>query len=138
MRSRARWGDGMNLIKQFAEHIEFLGFGTVANEDHAGDIFWAWMPDTPDDCICIYSSDSAYAGADHGARVQMMVRGRTPASAYERSQAIVEALAEYEGYLAGDGARVYIDVVNASVGLGGDARKREVFSSNFRVYYCDT
>ena len=128
----------MNLIKQFAQHIEFLGFGTVSDSERAGDIFWAWMPDSPDDCVTIYSSDSAYAGADQGARVQMMVRAKTPADGYERSQAIVEALAEYEGYLAGDGARVYIEVVNASVGLGADARKRELYSSNFRVYYCDT
>lgn len=122
----------MNLIKQFAQHLEFLGFGTVDV-----DIFWGWMPDAPDDCITIYSSDSAYGGAEQGARVQMMVRAKYPGDAYERSQAVVEALAEYEGYLAGDGARVYVDVQNASAGLGSDAKKRELYSSNFRVYYCD-
>lgn len=128
----------MNLIRDFARHIEFLGFGTLNTDDASGDIFWGWMPDTPDDCICIYSSDSAYAGAEQGARVQMMVRGRYPGDVYERSQAIVEALAEFEGYLAGDGARVYVEVLNASAGLGADTKKRELYSSNFRVYYCDT
>ena len=128
----------MNLIEQFARHIEFLGYGTVADSETAGDIFWGWMPDTPDACVTVYSTDSSYAGSPGGARIQMIVRDKYPADAYERSQAIVEALAEYDGYLAGDGARAYIEVLNASVGLGGDTKKRELYSSNFRVYYCDT
>ena len=128
----------MNLIEQFARHIEFLGFGTVADSTTAGDIFWGWMPDSPDACVTVFSTDSAYAGSDSGARIQMMVRGKSAKAAYERSQAIVEALAEFEGYLAGDGARVSVTVLNASAGLGSDAKKREMFSSNFRVYYCDT
>ena len=128
----------MNLLEQFARHIEFLGFGTVADDETSGDIFWGWTPDKPDDCVTVFSTDSAYAGSDTGARLQMIVRGKSPKAAYERSQAIVEALAEYEGYLAGDGARVYVAVMNASAGIGSDSRKREMFSSNFRVYYCDT
>ena len=67
----------------------------------------------------------------------MIVRGRNTKAAYERSQAIVEDLAEFEGYLAGDGARVSIEVINASAGIGSDNKKREMFSSNFRVRYCD-
>lgn len=128
----------MNLLEQFARHIEFLGHGTVADAETDGDIFWGWTPDSPDDCITVFSTDSAYAGSATGARIQMIVRGKTSKSAYERSQAIVEDLAEFEGYLAGDGARVYVEVINASAGIGSDNRKREMYSSNFRVYYCDT
>ena len=127
----------MNLLEQFARHIEFLGYGTVSDNEHAGDIFWGWTPDSPTDCITVFSSDSAYAGAPNGARIQMIVRGRNTKAAYERSQAIVEDLAEFEGYLAGDGARVSIEVINASAGIGSDNKKREMFSSNFRVRYCD-
>ena len=127
----------MNLLEEFARHIEFLGFGTVSTNETAGNIFWAWMPDTPDDCVAVYSSDSAYAGSPNGARIQMLVRGRTAKSAYELSQAIVEELVDFTGYLAGDGAHVSIEVENASAGLGPDNKKRELFSSNFRVYYCD-
>jgi len=127
----------MNLLEQFARHLEFLGFGTLSTNEAAGDIFWGWMPDAPDNCITVYSSDSAYAGAPDGARLQVMVRNRTAKGAYELSQAIAEELAETTGYLAGDGAHVNIEVVNASAGLGPDNKKRELYSSNFRVYYCD-
>ena len=127
----------MNLLEQFARHIEFLGHGTVADEYTSGDIFWGWTPDSPTECVTVFSSDSAYAGSPDGARIQMIVRGENPKSAYERSQAIVEDLVDFQGYLAGDGARVSIEVVNASTGIGSDNRKREMFTSNFRVYYCE-
>lgn len=127
----------MNLLEQFARHLEFLGFGTVADAENPGDIFWAWMPDSPDNCITVFSSDSAYAGASSGARLQVMVRNLTAKGAYETSQAIAEELAEFTGYLAGDGAHVSIDVINASTGIGPDNKKRELYSSNYRVYYCD-
>ena len=128
----------MNLLEQFARHIEFLGFGTVADDSTEGNIFWGVAPDSPDPCITVYSTDSAYAGPPNGARLQMIVRGTSADDAYTLSQAIVEELAEFEGFLAGDGARVSIDVLNASAGIGSDTRKREMYSSNFRVYYCDT
>lgn len=128
----------MNLLEQFARHIEFMGHGIAADSETEGTIFWGWTPDVPDTCVTLFSNDSAYAGSPSGARVQMIVRGKTAKAAYELSQAIVEDLAGFEGYLAGDGARASIDVVNASVGLGSDNKKRELYSSNFRVYYCDT
>lgn len=127
----------MLLIEQIADHLEFLGFGTLPTNAASGTIFWGTMPDQPDECVAVYSSDSAYAGAEQGARVQIMTRGKTVRRAYELSQAIVEALAEFDGFLGGDGAHVRIDVENASAGIGTDSKKRELFSSNFRVYYCE-
>ena len=128
----------MNLLEQIARHLEFLGLGTVSDAHTEGDIFWGWMPDKPDNCIAVYSTDSAYAGSPNGARIQIMTRAKTAKAAYERSQAIAEALVDFEGYLAGDGARASIDVINASAGLGGDTMKRELYASNFRVFYCET
>lgn len=128
----------MNLLEQFARHIEFLGFGKMADSETDGDIFWGWMPDKPDQCVTVYSSDSSYAGSDTGARIQVMVRAKTVRAGYELSQAIAEALVDFDGYLGGDGAHVFISVENASTGLGPDNKKRELFSSNFRVYYCET
>lgn len=127
----------MLLIEQIADHLDFLGFGTLPTDAASGSIFWGTMPDKPDECIAVYSSDSAYAGAENGARVQIMVRGKSVKSAYSLSQAIVEALVDFDGFLGGDGAHVRIDVVNASAGIGTDSKKRELFSSNFRVFYCD-
>lgn len=127
----------MNLLEQFARHLEFLGFGTLSDAETEGDIFWAWMPDSPDNAIAVFSSDSAYAGSPEGARIQVLVRNKTAKGAYELSQEIAEELAEFDGYLAGDGAHVNVEVINASAGLGDDGKKRELYSSNFRVYYCD-
>ena len=127
----------MLLIEQIADHLEFLGFGTLPTNAASGSIFWGTMPDTPDECVAVYSSDSAYAGAENGARIQIMTRAKTVARAYGLSQAIVEALVDFDGFLGGDGAHVRIDVENASAGIGTDSKKRELFSSNFRVFYCE-
>ena len=127
----------LNLLEQFARHLEFLGFGAVADSSSDGDIFWGLMPDKPDDCICVFSTDSGYGGSDNGARIQIMVRAKTTRKAYEWSQAIAEALVDYDGFLAGDGAKVSIEVLNASCGLGADTKKRELYSTNLLVYYCN-
>ena len=127
----------MNLIEQFARHIEFLGFGAVSDLETDGNIFWGTMPDQPDDCICVYSSDSAFGGSDNGARIQVVVRGKNTKTAYELSQRIAEELVDYDGYLAGDGARASINPINTSIGLGADGKKRELYSSNYLVYYCN-
>lgn len=128
----------MNLIEQVARHLEFLGFGTCADSETDGDIFWGLMPDQPDTCICVFSTDSGYAGSPDGARVQIVTRARTARAAYEASQSVAEALAEYSGFLAGDGANASISVLSASAGIGADEKKREMYSSNYRIFYCDT
>lgn len=102
-----------------------------------GNIFWGMMPDAPDNCICVNSTDSGYGGSDSGARVQVIVRGKTTKYAYETSQAIAEELVDFDGYLGGDGAHASIEVLNASCGLGADSKKRELYSSNFLVHYCN-
>jgi len=127
----------LNLIEQFALHLEFLGFGIVSDEEREGNIFWGLMPEQPDECICVFSSDSGYGGSEDGARIQVMTRAKSTKAAYECSQAIAEVLVDYEGYLNGDGARASIRVLNASAGLGADSKKRELYSSNFLVYYCN-
>ena len=95
------------------------------------------MPDQPDNAVCVFSTDSGYGGSDDGARVQVVVRARVTRAAYELSQRIVEDLAEFDGYLAGDGARVQIEIINASAGLGVDEKRRDLYSSNFLVRYCN-
>ncbi len=127
----------MNLLEQFARHIEFCGFGTVADKETNGNIFWGLMPDTPDTAICVFSTDSGYGGSENGARIQVVVRAKTTKEAYELSQAIANELAEFDGYLAGDGADAHIRVLNASAGLGADGKKRELYSSNYLVHYCN-
>lgn len=127
----------MYLLEQMANHLAFLGFGTLPSESEQGTIFWGHMPDQPDACICVFSTDSGYAGSDGGARIQMAVRALTTRAAYELSQEIVETIADFEGYLAGDGDHVSIRVENASIGVGADEKRREIYTSNFRVYYCD-
>ena len=131
----------MNLLEQFARHIEFLGFGDVADEEHDGTIFYGRMPDTPDRCVCVFSSDSQFGGSDKPARIQLYVRDKFTKDAYEYSQAIVEGLlgsdGVFDGFLAGDGAHVSIEAINTSNGIGTDSRNRELYSSNFYVYYCD-
>lgn len=126
-----------NLLDQLARHIEFLGFGTVADSDTDGNIYWGKMPDAPDACVCVFSTDSQFCGSPDGARVQIYVRAKTSKEAYEWSQSIAEELTEFDGFLAGDGAHVFITPINTSAGLGTDEKNRELYSSNFIVRYCN-
>lgn len=126
----------MNLIEQMAYHLEFLGFGTVSDHENDGNIFWGTMPDQPDDAIVVYSTDSG-CGGEVPARLQITVRSKKTRKAYELSQAIVEELFDFDGFLNGDGRHVYIKPLNSSHGLGADGRKRELYASNFLVYYCN-
>lgn len=126
----------MNLLEELAHHLEFLGFGTCADADTDGDIHWARMPDSPDDCICVYSTDSGVGGPDSRARFQIMNRAKSTREAYETSYAIAQELEGFSGFLAGDGHQVIIEVVNAATGLGPDTKKREVYVTNITVKYC--
>lgn len=138
----------MNLLEQFANHIEYIGAGKVARAEESGasigatapiegNIFYGVMPEKPDECICVFSSDSGYGGSDSGARIQVMTRARSAKKAYTMCQGITEALMDDEcEFLAGDGAQVRIEVLNSGCGLGADGKGRELFSANYTVYYC--
>ena len=72
------------MLEQIARHLAFCGLGTVDE-----DIFWGRMPDAPDECLCVYSSDSGVPGKLEGSRVQIVNRGRTPGAAYEKACAVL-------------------------------------------------
>lgn len=127
----------MNLLEQIAKHLEFCGFGNTPDDVSPGNIHWGKMPDQPDNCICVFSNDTSFGGSESGARVQIYVRAKTTREAYETSQAITEELVDFDGYLGGDGAHARIDVINSATGLGADSKQRELYSSNYRVYYCN-
>ncbi len=126
----------MNLLEELARHLEFCGFGVCADAETDGDIHWARMPDDPDDCVCVYSTDSGVGGPDSTARFQIMNRAKSARKAYELSYAIAQELDEYSGFLCGDGHQVIIEIINAANGLGPDTKKREVYVTNIAVKYC--
>lgn len=126
----------MNLLEQIALHLELCGFGRVANAETDGNIHWGRMPDKPDDCICVYSTDSGAPGSDLGARIQIINRAVKPRDAYETSYAIGCELDDFHGFLGGDGSMANIELLSSAVGLGPDTSKRELYATNIRVRYC--
>lgn len=126
----------MNILEELAHHLEFCGLGTVADAETDGDIHWARMPDQPDDCVCVFSTDSGVGGPDSQARFQIMNRSKSPRAAYERSYAIAQELDGFDGFLGGDGRQAIIEVSNAATGLGPDTKKREIYVTNIIVRYC--
>lgn len=128
--------NGMNLMEEIAKHLEWCGFGTAADEETDGNIHWGRMPDSPDDCICVYSTDSGVGGPDSTARLQIMNRAKSTRTAYEVSEEIAQELDEFNGFLCGDGRMAIISVINAATGLGPDTKKREVYVTNITVKYC--
>lgn len=127
----------MNLLEELAAHLEYCGFGTAASAEADGDIHWGRMPDSPDDCICVFSTDSGVGGMDSTARIQIMNRARSTKTAYETSYAIAQELEDFNGFLHGDGRLVDIEIINAATGLGPDTKKREVYVTNIAVKYCN-
>ncbi|MBQ9198370.1 MAG: hypothetical protein IJ157_14200 [Clostridia bacterium] len=121
----------MNLLREMAEHIEFCGFGRMDR-----DIFWGRMPDSPDACVCLFSSDSALPGEESGARLRLVNRAASPGEAYERACGLAAALDGFDGFLAGDGRMARIDVTAAASGMGADGKKRELYRTELRVRYC--
>lgn len=129
----------MNLMEWIVDHLESVGLGTAATQEHDGDIFWGHMPDAPDCAVCVFPTDAAYPGSASGARIQIMCRGavgdaKTP---YERACAITGELEGFLGFLGGHGPYARVEVVNSAQGLGLDTRGRHIFVSNYRVFYCD-
>ena len=127
----------MNLLEELARHLEFCGFGTFADENTDGDIHWGRMPDSPDDCICVNSTDSGVGDADSPARIQIMNRARETKTAYELSYKIAQELDGFKGFLNGDGRDVRIKVINSATGMGPDGKKREIYVTNIVVKYCN-
>ena len=127
----------MNLLEELAAHLEYCGFGTAASAEADGDIHWGRMPDSPDDCICVFSTDSGVGGMDSTARIQIMNRAKSTKTAYETSYAIAQELEDFNGFLHGDGRLVDIEIINAATGLGPDTKKREVYVTNIAVKYCN-
>lgn len=129
----------MNLMEQLARHLEFLGFGVYASEQEAGDIFYGQMPDAPDSAVCVFSQDSAMPGSASGARMQVFTRGAVgdAKGPYEAACAIAEALEGFMGFLMGDGVYVRIEAVSVAQGMGLDESGRHIYSSNYRVFYCE-
>lgn len=126
----------MNLLEQIAYHLELCGFGKVATLEQDGNIHWGRMPDQPDDCICVFSTDSAVPGDERGARIQIMNRSKQPRKAYEVAYNIAVELDDFSGFLGGDGSLAHVEVESSAVGLGADTKKRELYSTNIRVRYC--
>ncbi|MBR3795963.1 MAG: hypothetical protein IKK34_08045 [Clostridia bacterium] len=129
----------MNLLEQVARHLEFVGIGNMATYEEAGDIYYGYLPDKPESAVCVFSSDSAYPGSKDGARIQIYTRGvvgdaKTP---YELACRITDELRGYMGFLAGDGPDVQIEVINSAQGMGLDSSGRHIYSSNYRILYCD-
>lgn len=127
----------VNIIEQIARHIEFVGLGEMPSAETTGNIYWGQMPDSPDDCIGVMSTDSSLPGHEGGARIQIIVRAKTTKQAYELSQEIAEELDEFDGFLGGDGPHAMIEAINTSTGLGADTKRRELYTSNFLVKYCN-
>ena len=127
----------MNLLEEIAYHLEYEGFGEVSTTERVGKIFWGLMPDSPDYCICVFSTDSAYPGSSNAGRFQIVVRAKSVTLAYETACEITDALAEFNDFLHGDGAKAIIEVVNSATSLGEDEKKRQLYSSNYTIRYCD-
>ena len=127
----------MNLLEQFARHLEFLGLGRVSTRDSPGNIFYGTMPPEPERAICVFATDASYPGSIEGARLQVVVRGKNDRDAFETCHEIACEMDLFNGFLAGGLARAIIFVLNGAHGIGTDERKRVLYACNLRVRYCD-
>lgn len=122
----------MNLLKQVAEHLAFCGLGTID-----ADIFWGRLPDRPDACAAVISQDSALPGETGEGRLRILNRAETPEAAYAAACRIAGTLAEFDGFLAGDGAWARLRVITAAGDQGEDGKKRPVYATEIGVRCCE-
>ena len=112
-------------------HLEFCGLGKVDE-----DIFWGRMPDSPDRCLCLFSADSGLPGREEGDLIRVVNRAASPNEAYETACGVIRELDGFDGFLAGGGTLARIEAAAGAAGMGADAKKRELYRTDFRVRYC--
>jgi len=95
------------------------------------------MPAMPDRCLAVFGS-GLNAGAEHGMRVQIRVRGDdSPGMALGDAETTAELLDDFEGLLHADGhyiTRVLIESGPSHIGV--DQNQRQEYSVNLRVFAC--
>ena len=124
----------MNLLEECVRHLEYLGFGTAADEERDGNLFYGRLPEKDGVTVSVMASDAGVPGS--GARLEFVVRAENDRDAFEVCDGIARALDGFEGFLMGWGRRVSMRLINGAHGLGADERRRALYACNVRVFYC--
>ncbi len=124
----------MNLLEEWARHLAFLGFGTVAGPEEDGCIFYGRLPEREGLTVCVMAADAGSPGSP--ARLQVMVRADSDREAFETCDRIARETDGFEGYLMGWGRRASVRVLNGAHGLGADARRRALYACSLQVRCC--
>lgn len=126
----------MTILEHLLVHLEWAGLGVVADGETPGDLFLGEMPPSPDACLCLMSADMGIG--TEGARIEIFVRGErgdylTP---HRRLARVTAALADFHGFLHGDGPDADITVLSGGEGRGADTLGRHLLMTVVRLRCC--
>jgi hypothetical protein len=126
------------LTAEFAEYLDLEGVGTYDATGATGDIFVETLPESPDECIALYTrSGPASSGPSQMdiRGLQVLVRGtQDPRGAGERAQSIYDLLHNLHASTVGN-TYVYncLGTQGGPVHIGRDANGRHEYSINFEI-----
>ena len=126
----------MTDLEHLLQHLEWAGFGTVSDEAVPGDLFLGEMPPAPDSCLCLMSADMGIG--TEGARIEVFVRGERGdyLAPHRRLARVTEHLADFHGFLHGDGPFADITVLSGGEGRGADSLGRHLLVTVVRLRSC--
>lgn len=82
------------IIVEIAQYIDSQGLGSFEPDTTTGDVYLEYMPDTPDDAVCVYSTGGAPADVSTSVTrpsAQIIVRGVDLQTTMERAESIFAA-----------------------------------------------
>ena len=97
------------------------------------------LPQDPARCFAVFGSDVRRPGDTDGARIQVQIRGPDAGSAIPATDAdtISGLLDDFSGLFHADGNYIVrVDLESGPASLGADNNNRQLYSINFRVWYC--
>lgn len=116
------------IIEEIINHLELNGYGTFKK-----DLFGVSMPNSPDECVCVYNNAGYEPEIDFDNSVteypgiQIISRAKDYKTAYENLYNIYK-------FLNGDtGLYTLIEAEQSPVGIGKDENGRFEVSCNFKV-----
>lgn len=120
----------MVLIEQAARYIQGATGITCS---------YGALPQTPARCIAVFGSDVRTPRDTDGARIQVQIRGPDTGGAIPATDAdaVAMLLDDFSGIFHPSGNYIVrVQLENGPTAIGADANNRQLYSLNFRVWYC--
>jgi hypothetical protein len=120
---------------------QILDSSGVSAGDYTTDLVVSQMPDTPNNCICVYDTGGFDSAADYvydRPTVMVKVRNLSYRAGYAKAQLIKSALHGLSNENWGSSRYIGIWCMGDINSVGLDENQRQIFTVNFRIHRTTT